>query len=142
MNKEVYIVRGCPGSGKSSLAKKIASLHELENKKCVILETDNYFMVDGEYKFDATKLHQNHQKCFSDFLDALNDRHIDVVIVANTFTRKWEYVNYSDAAKDSGCCPDLPHLYLCKLTGIGFSNAFLASAQIYPLPCPSYKDES
>ena len=59
-------------------------------------------MVDGEYKFDATKLHRYHQKCFSDFLDALNDRHVDVVIVANTFTRKWEYVNYSDAAKDSG----------------------------------------
>lgn len=102
MNKQVYIIRGVSGSGKSTLAKKIASLHELENKKCVILETDNYFMVDGEYKFDATKLHQNHQKCFNDFLTALNDRHVDVIIVANTFTRKWEYVNYSDAAKDSG----------------------------------------
>ena len=55
-----------------------------------------------EYKFDATKLHRNHQKCFNDFLDALNDRNVDVVIVANTFTRKWEYVNYADAAKDSG----------------------------------------
>ena len=59
-------------------------------------------MVDGEYKFDATKLHRNHQKCFNDFLDALNDRNVDVVIVANTFTLKWEYVNYADAAKDSG----------------------------------------
>ena len=102
MNKEVYIVRGLPGSGKSSLARKIANLHSLEGKVAKIFETDNYFMVDGEYKFDATKLHRYHQKCFSDFLDALNDRHVDVVIVANTFTRKWEYVNYSDAAKDSG----------------------------------------
>ncbi len=102
MNKEIYIVRGLPGSGKSSLAKKIAGLHSLEGKVAKIFETDNYFMVDGEYKFDANKLHQNHQKCFSDFLDALNDRHVDVVIVANTFTRKWEYVNYADAAKDSG----------------------------------------
>ena len=102
MNKEVYIVRGLPGSGKSTLARKIANLHSLEGKVAKIFETDNYFMVDGEYKFDATKLHRYHQKCFSDFLDALNDRHVDVVIVANTFTRKWEYVNYSDAAKDSG----------------------------------------
>ena len=90
MNKEVYIVRGCPGSGKSSLARKIANLHSLENKVAKIFETDNYFMENGEYKFDATKLHRNHQKCFSDFLDALNDRNVDVVIVANTFTRKWE----------------------------------------------------
>lgn len=102
MNKQVYIVRGCPGSGKSTLAQKIANLHSLENKVAKIFETDNYFMVDGEYKFDANKLHQNHQKCFNDFLTALNDRHVDVVIVANTFTRKWEYVNYADAAKDSG----------------------------------------
>ena len=102
MNKQVYIIRGVSGSGKSSLARKIANLHSLENKVAKIFETDNYFMENGEYKFDATKLHRNHQKCFSDFLDALNDRNVDVVIVANTFTRKWEYVNFADAAKDSG----------------------------------------
>lgn len=102
MNKQVYIIRGVSGAGKSTLARKIANLHSLENKVSKIFETDNYFMENGEYKFDATKLHQNHQKCFSDFLDALNDRNVDVVIVANTFTRKWEYVNYADAAKDSG----------------------------------------
>ena len=102
MNKEVYIVRGCPGSGKSSLAKKIANLHSLENKVAKIFETDNYFMENGEYKFNPSKLKENHAKCFNDFLDALNDRRVDVVIVANTFTHKWEYVNYADAAKDSG----------------------------------------
>lgn len=102
MNKQVYIIRGISGSGKSTLAKKISNLHSLENKVAKVFETDNYFMENGEYKFDATKLHRNHQKCFNDFLDALNDRNVDVVIVANTFTRKWEYVNYADAAKDSG----------------------------------------
>ena len=102
MNKQVYIVRGCPGSGKSTLARKIANLHSLENKVAKIFETDNYFMENGEYKFNPSKLKENHAKCFNDFLDALNDRHVDVVIVANTFTRKWEYVNYADAAKDSG----------------------------------------
>ena len=102
MNKEIYIVRGCPGSGKSSLARKIANIHSLENKVAKIFETDNYFMENGEYKFNPSKLQENHAKCFNDFLDALNDRNVDVVIVANTFTRKWEYVNYADAAKDSG----------------------------------------
>ena len=102
MNKQVYIIRGISGSGKSTLARKIANLHSLENKVAKIFETDNYFMENGEYKFDASKLKENHAKCFNDFLDALNDRHVDVVIVANTFTRKWEYVNYADAAKDSG----------------------------------------
>ncbi len=94
---EVY-----PGSGKSTLARKIAKLHSLENKVAKIFETDNYFMENSEYKFNPSKLKENHSKCFNDFLDALNDRNVDVVIVANTFTRKWEYVNYADAAKDSG----------------------------------------
>lgn len=103
MNKQVYIIRGISGSGKSTLARKIANLHSLENKVAKIFETDNYFVDENnEYKFNPSKLKENHARCFSDFLDALNDRHVDVVIVANTFTRKWEYVNYSDAAKDSG----------------------------------------
>ena len=44
MNKQVYIIRGVSGSGKSSLAKKIAGLHSLEGKTVKIFETDNYFM--------------------------------------------------------------------------------------------------
>lgn len=103
MNKQVYIIRGVSGSGKSTLALKLAELHSLEGKVALIFETDNYFVDENnEYKFDASKLKENHAKCFNDFLDALNDRNVDVVIVANTFTRKWEYVNYADAAKDSG----------------------------------------
>lgn len=103
MNKQVYIIRGVSGSGKSTLALKLAELHSLEGKVALIFETDNYFIDENnEYKFNPVKLKEKHAACFNDFLTALNDRHVDVVIVANTFTRKWEYVNYADAAKDSG----------------------------------------
>ena len=40
--KTLYIVRGVPGSGKSTFAKTLGGTH---------FETDNYFMIDGEYKF-------------------------------------------------------------------------------------------
>ena len=47
MKKILYLLRGVPGSGKSTVAQNIGGTH---------FETDKYFMVDGEYKFDPTKL--------------------------------------------------------------------------------------
>ncbi len=54
MEKVLYIVRGIPGSGKSTFAKQLVGADFL------VCEADKYFMVDGEYKFDATKLKQAH----------------------------------------------------------------------------------
>ena len=54
MKKILYLLRGVPGSGKSTVAQNIGGTH---------FETDKYFMVDGEYKFDPTKLKQYHQMC-------------------------------------------------------------------------------
>jgi adenylate kinase family enzyme len=51
-------MRGIPGSGKSTTAKKLAG----ETGK--IHSTDNYFMVDGEYKFDPSKIREYHEANF------------------------------------------------------------------------------
>jgi adenylylsulfate kinase-like enzyme len=47
MNKNLYLLRGIPGAGKSTLAKQFGDSH---------FETDRFFMVDGEYKFDPTNI--------------------------------------------------------------------------------------
>ena len=52
--KNLYLLRGIPGSGKSTLAEQLGGSH---------FETDTYFMVDGEYKFDAAKLKKAHEWC-------------------------------------------------------------------------------
>ena len=44
--KELFLLRGLPGSGKSTLAKSLDGIH---------VEADQFFMVGGEYKFDASK---------------------------------------------------------------------------------------
>ena len=56
MNKNLYLLRGIPGAGKSTLAKQLGDSH---------FETDGFFMVDGEYKFDPTKLRKAHEWCQS-----------------------------------------------------------------------------
>ena len=54
MSKELILVRGIPGSGKSTFAKSLGGTH---------FETDKFFMVDGEYKFDGTKIKEAHKWC-------------------------------------------------------------------------------
>jgi len=87
----LILVRGVPGSGKSTFAKCYPDHNHLE--------TDMFFMVDGEYKFDHTKLGEYHDKCQQQTQELL-DRGDDV-IVTNTFVRLWELekylnMNYSD----------------------------------------------
>jgi len=53
--KELRIIRGLPGSGKSFLSKQLG-------KGGVIHSTDDLFMVNGEYKFDVNKLTENHKE--------------------------------------------------------------------------------
>jgi predicted kinase len=91
MNKTLTLVRGVPGSGKSTLAKLING---------AVVSADDYFMVDDEYQFDASKLKQAHQYC-QDITRAIMDTGANVV-VANTFTRKWEMDAYFKLAEKYG----------------------------------------
>jgi predicted kinase len=97
MKKILYLLRGVPGSGKSSVAQNIGGTH---------FETDKYFMVDGEYKFDPTKLKQYHQMCQNEVNLAMIQNHTahlnDVIVVSNTFTQEWEMKPYFDLAKTYG----------------------------------------
>jgi predicted kinase len=95
--KELMLIRGCSGAGKSTLAKSIGGVH---------FEADMYFMKDGEYQFDVTRLKDAHQWCqnsvetvmkgWGDVLPA------NKVVVSNTFTQEWEMKPYFDLAKKYG----------------------------------------
>ena len=92
--KMLYIIRGIPGSGKSTMAKKLAPN--------AAFEADAY-MVDqqGNYAFDPSRLGEVHQKCYEAVRDALM-QDIANVAVANTFVKRWEYQKYVDLANELG----------------------------------------
>jgi predicted kinase len=101
MNKVLYLLRGLPGSGKSTLALNLVGSDFL------VCEADKYFMVDGEYKFDASKLKDAHESCrnmvetyMKDSL--VNDQFYREIVVSNTFTQEWEMQPYFDLAKQYG----------------------------------------
>ena len=97
MEKTLYIVRGIPGSGKSTFAKTLGGTH---------FETDEFFMVDGEYKFDPTKLKEAHRWCQDSVNTAMILNHTaglnNVIVVSNTFTQEWEMETYFQMADTYG----------------------------------------
>lgn len=98
----LILIRGIPGSGKSTLAKSILR-QEYEYGKH--MEADMYFMREGEYKFDATKLGAAHAWCQNETRHFL-ERNFTVA-VSNTFTTIKELRPYFAMAKEFGIVPEV-----------------------------------
>lgn len=94
-------MRGVPGSGKSTAAKKILDSHVAEGLKCQVCSTDFYFMKDGTYQFDPQNLGRNHMKN-QDRAWRLMREGCDVVIIDNTNIRARDYSPYVKLAKSHG----------------------------------------
>lgn len=88
--KVLYIIRGIPGSGKSTLGELVADQ---------AFSADEY-MIDekGHYKFDPTRLKECHNYCFRSVVNAMKIGTQPTLAVCNTFTREWEYMRYIFAA--------------------------------------------
>ena len=93
MEKVLFIVRGIPGSGKSTFAKTLGGQH---------YEADMYFIdEEGNYKFDGTKIKDAHKWCQS-FVETDMVLEYPKIVVSNTFTQEWEMKPYMDLAKEHG----------------------------------------
>jgi predicted kinase len=103
MDKTLYIVRGIPGSGKSTFAKRLVG------EDFLVCEADKFFIdkETGEYNFDFTKIKEAHKFC-QDTVETymkdslLNDHFYREIAVSNTFTQEWEMQHYIDLAKKYG----------------------------------------
>jgi predicted kinase len=100
MEKNVIILRGVSGSGKSTFASMLAR----HNDGALVVTADDYFTDrDGLYKFDASKLGAAHTICYKRFEYALfHNPDVNTIIVANTNTSPRDFKNYVDAAEAYG----------------------------------------
>lgn len=88
---KLILIRGVSGSGKSTYAKE-------HYPDLPLVEADDYFMVDGEYRFNPEGLPEAHQMAKRRMVNYMLDD--GVVVVANPFTRKWEVDNYLEALEE------------------------------------------
>ena len=97
--KNLYLLRGLPGSGKSTLAREIGD---------AFVEADMFFMSDGEYKFDGSKIKDAHAWCKATVREWMEINfntyglEYENIVVSNTFTQEWEMEDYYVLAKEYG----------------------------------------
>lgn len=99
MKKIMYLIRGIPGAGKSTLA-----MHLVE--RCCCHAADDYFMVDEgkgkqSYHFDANKLPQAHRACLETVKRNIRDQQPRIA-VHNTFVKRKHMQPYFEIANANG----------------------------------------
>ena len=92
MEKNLILVRGISGSGKTTFAELISG---------IVFSADDYFMKDGKYEFDSNKLGAAHLECQEKTRVAMKNG-TSKICVANTFTTDWEMKAYMTLAKNFG----------------------------------------
>ena len=95
----LILVRGLPGSGKTTLAIKLAAAYP----GAACHAADDYFTnpLTGEYRFDSERLQEAHEECQD--LARLHMRNANtLVVVHNTFSQRWEMERYFQMAEECG----------------------------------------
>lgn len=96
----MILIRGLPGSGKSTIASRLTFTPLISH-----IETDMFWVIDGEYKWDAARLTEAHAWCLAETRKLLEKGMIPVV--SNTFTTIKELKPYFDLAKEFSVTPNV-----------------------------------
>ncbi len=94
--KKVICMRGLPGAGKDTYINERWSRDEI-----VVCSADDFFMVDGKYLFDFSKLGAAHIACMQKFLKAVASD-VETVVVSNTNINMLEISPYAAVAAAMG----------------------------------------
>jgi predicted kinase len=99
--KELILLRGLPGSGKTSFASAIWNDY-------AVCEADKFFYdKEGNYNFDPSKLKEAHNWCKNEVETRMQDhqnnqQYYPEIAVSNTFTQEWEMEDYFKLAEKYG----------------------------------------
>jgi len=85
----LFLLRGLPGSGKTTLAKELS-----ENGKYPVFSVDDFFTNEkGEYHFEFDKNHLAYKQCEENTRKAMEQGQ-SKIFLDNTFTIEWEMEPY------------------------------------------------
>lgn len=124
--KELVLVRGLPGSGKTTLARKLTGYWPNDEFPRVV-EADNFFEVDGNYRWHGDLRDLAHQWSLSETFRRLL-RH-QRVAVANTFIKRWQIIRYIEIARQFQI-----RVWLLEPEGHSLPRSVLAERNVHEVP--------
>ena len=97
-DKKLKIIRGVPGVGKRNY---VYYLENELNREFVVIDVNDFFTKEEDYKFDGKKLAEAEVDTMNCFMHALKNQDKRIYVIG-TFEKKWMYKNYVELAKMSG----------------------------------------
>ncbi|MES2681794.1 MAG: AAA family ATPase [Bacteroidota bacterium] len=96
MIPSLIVLRGLPGSGKSTLSGVLS-----DDGRWPVFSVDDYFTdpQSGDYAFKFAENHRAYQQCL-DNTEAAMAKKTEKIILDNTFTLDWEMEPYFKLASD------------------------------------------
>jgi hypothetical protein len=102
MTKTLILLRGLPGSGKSTVASLFSNIPHYAKLFGYVhhYEADMYFVdTDGNYAFKPELIREAHEWC-QESTRASMSANAPIVVVSNTFTMEWEMDDYMIMAQE------------------------------------------
>lgn len=102
---KVKIYRGLPGSGKDyHIAKTFANVEH------IVCSADDYYMVNGEYRYDANMIGKAQTACMQKYMLALTGGRVSYVVISNTNLLAWNISPYIAVAEAMGIEADITQI--------------------------------
>jgi len=100
--KNLFICRGLPSSGKTYAANKLRKFLQVNNSDCFIFSTDDHWLDEnGVYNFQPQYLAKAH-RWNRDRVATAMEKHVRNIVVDNTNTTLKEMKAYIDLARNNG----------------------------------------
>ena len=122
--RKLILIRGLSGSGKTTLADLICDGGE--NREA-ISATDYFYTEDGEYVFEHDAVKESNGWCVESTSRLMEEN--EVVVVHNTFTRKWECQPYFELASEKNF-----EIHVISLYDGGLNDNALAERNVHDVP--------
>ncbi len=107
---KVFIMRGLPGSGKSTWIKNYIAAW-CNSLRYQIVSADDYFLDnEGIYRFNSELLPLAHDYCLSSYITSLHQMKVAVIFVDCTNIRMYELAPYYRVAEALGVDVEIVHM--------------------------------
>lgn len=109
--KTLFIIRGLPGSGKTTLATFMVNslfrcIEQVGDNEGIAISADDFFYNNvgnpGEYNYDKELQEMAHENAHGRCVHAMNVAKVKYIFIHNTFSQPWEVQEYLALANHYG----------------------------------------